>query len=259
MKRQIKPKKIIQCGMLLAGLYLCLCASLCLKPRPAAPAQGDCMLYYIINTDGMKGLGHTILMLKDEEGRGTVISFNGMQRTLGESLMGQSGVGKMSIETMDAEDTAAFLQTGSLHLEGDQLQDNYDRALYRPITAQEYRAVLAAAEPYLAAEAKFEALYTQWVFAKDDSQKDSCWQRLAQLGRDRSLPLYRLYTHNCDHAARELASAADSDMREYALRTWHITPNGNLKAFGSSSTRWGVIDLGETSPAEKILGFLMIF
>ena len=97
--------------MLLAGLYLCLCASLYLKPRPAAPAQGDCMLYYIINTDGMKGLGHTILMLKDEDGRGTVISFNGMQRTLGESLMGQSGVGKMSIETMDAEDTAAFLQT----------------------------------------------------------------------------------------------------------------------------------------------------
>ena len=254
-----QSKKIIRCGLLLTGLYLILCASLSLRPRPAAPAQGDCMLYYIVNADGMKGLGHTILMLTDEDGRGTVISFNGMQKSLGESLMGQSGVGKMSIETMDAKETAAFLQTGNLSLEGDQLQDNYDRALYRPITAQEYRAVFAAAEPYLAAEAKFDTLYTQWASAQDSSRKDACRQQLARLSRDRSLPLYRLYTHNCDHAARELASAADSDMREYTLRTWRITPNGNLKAFASSSDRWGVMELGETSLPEKILLFLMIF
>lgn len=259
MKRQIRLKKIIQCGMLLAGLYLCLCASLCLKPRPAAPAQGDCMLYYIINTDGMKGLGHTILMLTDQKGRGTVISFNGMQKSLGESLMGQSGIGKMSIETMEPKETAAFLQTGNLYLEEDQLQDNYDRALYRPITAQEYRAVSAAAEPYLAAEAKFDTLYTQWVSAQDSNRKDACRQQLAQLSRDRSLPLYHLYTHNCDHAARELAAAADSDIREYTLHTWRITPTGNLKAFGNSSDRWGVMELGETSLPEKILDFLMIF
>lgn len=51
----------------------------------------------------MKGLGHSILMVVDEEGCGTVLSFNGMQRSLSESLMGKSGVGKLSIGAMDAE------------------------------------------------------------------------------------------------------------------------------------------------------------
>ena len=62
------------------------------------------MLYYIVNADGMKGLGHSIVMLVDEDGCGTVFSFNRMQRSLGESLLGQSGVGKMSVGIMTAED-----------------------------------------------------------------------------------------------------------------------------------------------------------
>ena len=84
------------------------------------------MLYYIVNPDGMKGLGHSIIMLVDEEGCGTVISYNGLQRSLTESLMGKSGVGKMSIGTMSADETETFLQSGDLHLDGDQLTDNYN-------------------------------------------------------------------------------------------------------------------------------------
>lgn len=44
-------------------------------------------------------------MLVDEAGCRTVFSCNGMQRSLGESLMGKSGIGKLSAGTIDADAT----------------------------------------------------------------------------------------------------------------------------------------------------------
>lgn len=67
----------------LLAVYLCLCVSMRLTVRDTALGAEECMLYYIVNVDGMKGLGHSILMLVDQEGCGTVYSFNGMQRSLG--------------------------------------------------------------------------------------------------------------------------------------------------------------------------------
>ncbi len=220
-----------------------------LSVRETTIAIEDCMLYYIVNIDGMKGLGHSVVLLVDEDGSGTVISFNGMQRTLIECLLGKSGVGKMSIATM----------TKAVNLDKDQLADNYDIALYRPITVEEYDTVLEQTAPYLAAEEQFAVLYENWVLEIDVRKKEGYQQDLECLGQDTSLPLYQIYTNNCDHVARILIGSVDLEMEAYSQRTEHITPNGNLKAFGRKAQNWGVMMLGIQSIQEKLLNFLMIF
>lgn len=217
------------------------------------------MLYYIVNADGMKGLGHSIVMLVDEDGCGTVFSFNGMQRSLGESLLGKSGVGKMSVGTMTAEETEAFLQTGNLDIDADQLSDNYDMALYRPITEEECDIIVEQTVPYIAAEEQFVALYEKWAMEEDPDRKVDYEQALEQMGQDENLPLYQIYTNNCDHVARILISPVDSAMQDYTQYGRRMTPNGNLKAFGGKAEDWGVMTLGEQSLSERILMFLMIF
>ena len=182
-----------------------------------------------------------------------------MQRSLGESLLGKSGVGKMSVGVMTAEETEAFLRTGDLKLDGDQLADNYDMALYRPISAEDCRAILEQLAPYFATEEQFAELYGKWAGEEDMDRKAEYERALEQLGREESLPLYQLYTYNCDRAARALVSAIDPEMRGYTQRSWRMTPNGNLKAFGKKAENWGVMALGRQSFSEKVLFFLMIF
>ena len=248
--------------MLAAGLaaaYFCLCISMRLTVRDTSCAEGVCGLYYLVNADGMKGLGHSVVMLVDEEGCGTVFSFNGMQRSLGECLLGKSGVGKLSMGTMTKEETDSFLRTGDLNLEGDQLQDNYDAALYRPITGIEYEAVWKQTAPYIEAEEQFLALYEKWAMEEDSDRKEEYRQAMEVLGEDESLPLYHIYTNNCDSVARELISAADPAMDNYMRCAWRMTPNGNLKAFGKQAGDWGVMLLGEQTLWEKLLLFFVSF
>ena len=59
--------------------------------------------------------------------------------------------------------------------------------------------------------------------------------------------------------ARLLAASADRDMQTYSMHTWHMTPNGNLKAFSRRAPKWGAMELGENSVFENLLAFLMIF
>lgn len=136
--------------------------------------------------------------------------------------MGKGGVGKLSVGTMDAEETRAFLLSGDLALEGDQLADNYDMALYRPITAEDYQTILEQTAPYREAEEAFAALYGQWVTEEDAGRKAEYVQ-------------------------------------EYILNAWRITPNGNLKAFGKKAEKWGVMSLGAQTLKERILMFLVSF
>lgn len=243
----------------MVGIWLFLCVSMHLTVREPSLYEGDCMMYYIVNADGMKGLGHSILLLVNEQGIGTVFSFNGMQRSLRESLFGKSGIGKMSTGVMNAEETKAFLQTGDLKIEGDQLTDNYDMALYRPITAEDYQAILEQTTPYFEAEQQFVLLYEKWAEEEDAGRKAEYKQALEKMGQDKRLPVYQIYTNNCDHAVRRLASTVDSDLQEYTRRTWRMTPNGNLKAFGAKAESWGVMALGKQSVFERMLLFFVIF
>lgn len=255
-----RAKKYIKYGAaILIVVYLCLCFSIHLSIRDSSFTEGRYMLYYIVNADGMKGLGHSILMIVDEKGCGTVLSYNGMQRTLWESLLGKSGIGKMSIGTMNAENTEAFLQTGNLHIDGDQLTDNYDYALYRSITFEDYNSILEQTGPYLDAEKQFAALYEEWAIEEDDVKKSEYKRNLEQMGLDDDLPVYQIYKNNCDHVARMLASSIDSKLQNYTNNAWRMTPNGNFKAFGRKAKDWGVMTLGKQSPIERILMFFMIF
>lgn len=255
-----RRRNLIMCGVAaIVAVYLCLCVSMRLTVRSTSFSQEECMLYYIVNADGMKGLGHSILLVVDGEGCGRVFSFNGMQRSLGESLLGKSGVGKMSVGMMTAEETAAFLQTGNLNLDGDQLVDNYDMALYRPISPEDYRVILEQLAPYAAAQEQFAELYEKWAIEEDNDKKAEYKQALEQLGQEESLPLYQIYTYNCDHAARLLAAPIDPVLWDYTHHSWRMTPNGNLKAFGQQAESWGVMTLGRQSLSEKILMFLVIF
>ncbi len=257
--KKIEKRIFLSCLLLLSILYVGKCLSLRLVPRTVAHTEGDCMLYYLVNIDGMKGLGHSILLLTDTTGAGTVLSFNGMQRSLPESLLGQSGVGKMSVGNMDAKEVIRFLQTGNLELDKDQLQDNYDWALCRPITEETYRHILEQARPYLEAGERFETLYVKWAQAAKPEEKELLAGALEEMGQDQSLPLYNIYSNNCDHTARKLAALADKDLRDYNQSTIHLTPCGNLKAFAKQAPAWGVMELGENSYREKLAEFLMIF
>lgn len=245
--------------LLLAAAYFCLCISMRLTVRESSFPDEDCMLYYIVNADGMKGLGHSILMIVDEKGCGTVCSFNGMQRSLGECLLGKSGIGKFSTGVMNAKETEMFLQSGDLCLDGDQLTDNYDVALYRPITMEAYQAILEQTAPYLAAEAEYQMLYEKWAMEEDAVSKAEYQQALVQMAEDESLPLYQIYTHNCDHVARIIAGTVDQELQKYTESAWRMTPNGNLKAFAGRADDWGVMILGKQRLPEKILMFFMIF
>lgn len=240
-------------------LYLVLCISMRLSIRNPKDRIGECTVYYMVNYDGMKGLGHSILVLVDEAGNGTVFSFNGMQRNLWEALLGKAGVGKMSVGKMEAVQMQEFLQTGNLELEGDQLQDNYDLAIYRNITGDEYDAVLQAAEIYIETGDEYEELYARYISADDEAIRMEYKRQLAEMGNDDSLPLYRIYTNNCDHVARSLIACVDEEMAGYNAKTHRMTPNGNLKFFGTRTETWGVMELGENSFGENILQFLMIF
>ena len=255
-----RTKDVIKCSLVvLLVVYFCLCFSMRLSVRDTSVTEGDCMLYYIVNADGMKGLGHSIVMIADEEGCGTVFSFNGMQRSLGESLLGKSGIGKMSIGIMTAEETEAFLQSGNLNIDGDQLTDNYDMALYRKITEEEYGAILEQTAPYLAAEEQFAALYEKWAMEEDADKKSEYKQELEKMGQEDDLPVYHIYTNNCDHVARLLASSVDTELQDYTYHSRLMTPNGNLKDFGRKAENWGVMTLGKQSLSERILMFLVIF
>ncbi len=239
-------------------IYLIFCMVFQFPQERESDTTDECSVYYAVNTDGMKGLGHSILVLVDEEGNGTVLSFNGMQRNLPEALMGQTGVGKMSIGLMDVEEMEMFLRTGDLDLEGDQLKDNYDLALYRNINCNEYDAILEEAEIYIETGNDYEELYAKYASATGE-EKAMYKQQLEEMGSDKTLPLYQIYTNNCDRVARKLLSRVDEEVALYNEETLRMTPNGNIKGLANYTDNWGCIKMGELSMNEKILEFFAIF
>lgn len=105
----------------------------------------------------------------------------------------------------------------------------------------------------------FSVLYKEWATEEDTVKKAEYQKALDQMGEDESLPLYQIYTNNCDHAARKMAAAVDQELWEYTNSAWRMTPNGNLKAFAGKTEKWGVMTLGEQTLPEKVLMFFMVF
>lgn len=245
--------------LLVLAVYLAGCFRLSLKAGKNGMPDKRYAVYYVLNTDGMKGLGHSLLLLTDGKGRGTVLSFNGMQRSLGEALLGRAGIGRLSVGQMSADETREFLLTGNLRLLGDQLQDNYDWAVYRGLSQSEYDTVLKASRIYKETGDEYERLYACLMHAENEHQKAEYEEELEALERVSSNLLYRIYTNNCDTVARLLIASVDSEMEQYNKRIRRLTPNGNLKTFAHKAENWEVMELGDNSFSEELTGFLMIF
>ena len=212
----------------------CLCAVFCLgvfllrflrgqvpvREPQEAPGQ-DCRVYYLLNIDGMKGLGHAALLLVDEDGEGRLFSYNGMEYSLFWCLFGKEGLGKMKEFSLDAPSVRRLLQTGELEPEEYEECRNFDRALWRYLSREDYERILSGTELYLDP-------------------------------REPSAPLYQIYTHNCDTAARELIGIADAEMQRYNAGRTRLTPGGNYKRmwrkFGDT---WGFTFLGKDTLWER--------
>lgn len=220
----------------------------------------NCQVCYLLNLDGMKGLGHSALLLIDETGAGQIFSYNGMQYNLFQCLLGKKGIGKMKVISMNPEETSLFLETGeppasAVPGEGFDECHNFDRILYRYITADELETILSGTQKYIEAGNEFEKLYADLYSAEnEEGRKSSAEQAMEAFLARESLPKYHIYTHNCDTAARELIALADSEMAVFNSSESVLLPSSNYRNMcrflGSS---WGFRVLGEDSWRERLL------
>lgn len=191
--------------------------------EPRKEPGRDCRAYYLLNMDGMKGLGHAALLLVDEKGEGRLFSYNGMEYNLFWCLLGKKGLGKMKEFSLDASAVEGRLLTGDLPSEEYEECRNFDRALWRYLSGEEYEKILQGTEAYLEPP-----------------------------GAD--TPLYQIYSHNCDTAARELIGLADRDMDRYNRGRTRLTPGGNYKRMCRElGSAWGVTFLGEDTLCERAI------
>lgn len=95
----MKKRKIIRIllALIVVGLiiYLVCCVLNGFKKSEHPEDVSDTYaVYYLVNADGMKGLGHSIVLLtvpdNQENASCQVYSFNGMEKNLQQSLMGES-------------------------------------------------------------------------------------------------------------------------------------------------------------------------
>lgn len=215
--------------------------------------EQSCQIWYLLNLDGMKGLGHSALMLLDENGEGQVFSYNGMQYSLIQCLMGREGIGKMMQFSLGEDEVEILLETGNLQAGVYGECDNFDRGLYRCISREQYDQIAEEARRYIETGDEFERLYADLHSAEGDIVYDAQEQMDLFLARE-DIPRYQIYRHNCDTAARELIALVDEEMAQYNQSETKLTPGGNYKnmcrRFGDI---WGYMGLGEDSLVEKIL------
>lgn len=201
-----------------------------------------CKVYYALNIDGMKGLGHTALLLQDETGSMQIFSYNGMQNTLIECLMGKAGIGKMKQFTLDSTAVDKFWKTGDLQAEQFEECDNFDRVAYCAISEKEYETILLGIQQYIAAGDEFERLYAI------DIEKAEAFS----VGED--IPKYQIYTNNCDTVARKLLALISPEIAGYNDSVRVQTPGYSFKQMCRIlGDDWGIMKLGEDSLTENML------
>lgn len=199
-------------------------------------------VYYLLNIDGMKGLGHSALLLQDSQGQAELFSYNGMQYNLPECLLGKSGIGKMKQFQLNEEDLKLFLETGDLQADEYEECDNFDRALYYDLTQEQYVRIMEGIAYYIRVGDTFEQLFA--------SDKKGLETFLSQ----EEIPKYQIYTHNCDTVAREQLALVSKEMEKYNEDFKRWTPGGNYKEMCRVLGKdWGIMKLGKDSLWENIL------
>lgn len=256
----VRKKKVRVWFLLLFYLTINLCVRIsftvpgAVEERGCRPADGECRVCYLLNLDGMKGLGHSALLLIDEDGSGRVLSYNGMQYGLAECLTGREGIGKMMEYSLEPQEVEELLRTGDLKAGGYGECDNFDRMLYRWISKTQYEQILDGAKAYVDAGDRYEELYAEIVQAEEAKRPEAEARMQNYLRQD--LPRYQIYTHNCDTVARELMALADEEIRRYNVQEQKLTPKGNYKNMCACvSGQWGIARLGRDSLVEQVLDF----
>lgn len=218
------------------------------------PGNGQtCQVFYLLNLDGMKGLGHSALMLVDGHGEGRLFSYNGMQYNLIQCLMGKEGIGKMKEFGLSADEVEELLETGNLNVEDFAECDNFDRALFRYIDREQYDRILMEAEKYAQAGDEFERLYAE-LHSKTGPDISEAQEQMDRFLARPDLPRYQIYRHNCDTAARELLGLVDEEMASYNASKEKLTPSGNYKNMCALlGETWGYMGLGQDSLLETLL------
>lgn len=247
-------------------LAVCFLYKVFLYQEPQRPAVQEsendvCRVCYLLNLDGMKGLGHSALLLIDEQGNGKIFSYNGMQYNLFLCLLGKEGIGKMKTFDMNAQETEEFLAEGKPPLLSEETAafeecTDFDRILYRYISREEYEQILQGTYRYIEAGTQYEILYAKLHGADASSEllQTEIQEQIDTLLAQEQTPKYQIYTHNCDTAARELIARADAEMALYNQTSAGLIPSGNYKKmcriFGEE---WGCGVLGEDTLIEKLL------
>ena len=220
----------------------------------------SCQVCYLLNLDGMKGLGHSALLLIDEDGAGQLFSYNGMQYSLIPCLLGKEGIGKMKVISMTPEETSAFLETGEPPASAFSTNEfdecrNFDRILYRYITRNEFDTILSGTKSYINAGDEFEKLYAALhTLESSESVRLSAENSMEAFLSQEQLPRYQIYTHNCDTAARRLIALIDPEAASFNETEASLFPKSNYKRMCRSlSESWGFGPLGKDTWLEKLL------
>lgn len=207
--------------------------------RPLEIKLSECVFYYLLNIDGMKGLGHSAFLLVDEQGEGVFCSYNGMQYSLSECLVGKAGVGKMKEFQLTAAEVAELLDTGNLQVSDASECDNFDRILYRVISEEEYKQIRENVEIYIQVGNEFEQ-YGEVITEAEN------------------VPLYQIYNHNCDTVAREQIALVDTQVAEYNETRRKLTPARNYKGMCQyMDSLWGYGKIGSDSFVERVLWYFL--
>lgn len=253
-----KKKKVPVWFLLLLYLVVNLCVRIsftvpkAVEERDCRTMDGDCRICYLLNLDGMKGLGHSALLLIDENGSGSVLSYNGMQYGLAECLAGRKGIGKMMVYSLEPQEVETLLRTGDLETDGHGECDNFDRMLYRWVSRIQYEQIMDAAKIYVDAGDRYEELYAAAARAEEAKRPEAEGRMEDYLRQD--LPRYQIYTHNCDTVARELLALVDEEIRRYNVQEQKLTPKGNYKNMCACvSDQWGIVRLGRDTLVEQAL------
>ena len=220
--------------------------------RKPQKTDHSCAVYYLLNIDGMKGLGHTAFLLTDEQGNGQLYSYNGMQYSLVECLLGRAGIGKMKMFVLSSDEVNNFLNTGDLQVEDTAECDNFDRILYRYISKEDYTRLQEGAAKYIETDTEYESLHAVMIHAEG---KERIWaeEKMNEFLKQEDLLRYQIYNHNCDTVARELIALIDKEMVVYNAENEKLTPTGNYIGMCSKfSEIWGYKILGNDTWPERL-------
>lgn len=222
------------------------------KDRKPQESAHSCAVYYLLNVDGMKGLGHTAFLLTDEQGNGQLYSYNGMQYSLVECLLGKAGIGKMKMFALDSDDVNNFLNTGDLQVEDTAECGNFDRIMYRYISKEDYMRIQEGAAKYIVIGTEYESLYAD-VLRAEGNERTLAEEKMNNFFKQEDLLTYQIYNHNCDTVARELIALIDEEMAAYNSEDEKLTPTGNyIEMCCKFSEIWGYRIVGKDTLLERL-------